>query len=566
MRKYLIILLNVFVLSSQNLKKLDDYSNKFFESKIFQERLNYANLYMSIAKKENEKIYIATGYYLFVNLYIDSNIEKTLYYYDKVIENSKYQNHPAFPMVAYCEKAGLLHKANRIQESIKTYNEGLTYCREVKNDYEDVIELFIAITKSEELGETKEALETYKKCYTVFKKNQKLPFYYLKSIFSIADACKTLKISDSATYYNRLGYKEAKKYNNKPYLALFSLNEGSNLINKKEYKIALDCISRNEANINKLLNKSLNPMACHFYAGKAYQGLRKFDSALIEFKKVDSFYQINKRITPEFVEGYTFLINHYHNKGDVKNELKYLKTYNLIEENFTKKYKKLYKSIKEKYDIPELIRGKEEENQLLKIFLYIIGPILFFAIIYIIYIKIKIARSKKLFEKLLENKISNSYPLLLDSGQLIEAEIIEEKNVILKTNDGLKSNDINPVVVEMILNKLTDFEKNKGFLDKSITSKSLAVLFETNTKYISNIINDYKRQTVNNYINNLRIEYAILILQKDNKKRKYNIEALADEFGFNSSKSFNVAFYNKTGIKPSFYIKELENISDYKSV
>jgi AraC-like DNA-binding protein len=562
MKKYLLIFLNVFILNSQNLKKLDDYSNKFFETENFQEKLNYANLYMSIAKKENKKIYLAIGYYLYVNLYMDTDIKKTLYYYDKVIENSKYQIHPAFPMVAYCEKAELLHKSDQIQESIKTYNDGLAYCREVKNDYKDVIELSIAITKSEELGETKEALGVYKRCYKRLKKNNKFPFYYLKSIFSMADAYKTLKISDSATYYNRLGYKEAKKNGDDSYKVLFALNEGANLINKKKYKIALDSVIKNKAAIYKFESQSLNPMACHFYSGKAYQGLGELDKAIVEFKKVDSFYQTKKRITPEFVEGYTFLINHYHSKGDIKNELKYLKTYNTIEENFTKKYKDLYKSIKEKYDIPELIRGKEEENKLLKIFLYIIFPILFFAIIYIIYIKIKIARSKKLFEKLLESKISNTYPLLLESGQLIDAEIIEEENVISKATVGFKSNDINPAVVEMILNKLMEFEKNKGFLDKSITSKSLAELFDTNTKYISNVINDYKKHTVNNYINNLRIEYALLILQKDNKKRKYNIEALAEEFGFNSSKSFNVAFYNKTGIKPSFYIKELENINN----
>lgn len=557
MKKYLLILLNIFILNGQNLKKLDDYSNKFFETKDYQEKLGYANEFMNIAKKENKKIYLAIGFYLYVNLYNETDTKKALYYYDKVIKNSKYQKHPAFPMVAYCEKAELLYKSNRVQESIKTYNEGLAYCREVKNDYKDVIELSIAITKSEELGEINEALAVYKRCYNVFKKNNKFPYYYLKSIFSIADAYKTLKISDSATYYNKLGYNEARKFDDKVHVALFALNEGANLINKKKYRLALDSINKIKTTIYELSSYSLNPMACHFYSGKAYIGLNKFDDALIEFKKVDSFYQANKKITPEFVEGYTFLINYYHKKGDVKNELKYLKTYNLIEENFTKKYKKLYKNIKEKYEFPELIRDKDEENQLLKIFLYTILPILLFSIIYIIYIKIKIRHSKKLFERLIEKKIPNSYPLLLDNGELIETEIIED-NEIIETKIGYKSNEINSEVVKMILDKLEEFEKNKGFLDKSITSKSLAELFETNTKYISNIINDYKKFTVNNYINNLRIDYAILILQRDNKKRKYNIEALADEFGFNSSKSFNVAFYNKTGIRPSFFIKELE--------
>ena len=71
MKKYLLIFLNVFILNSQNLKKLDDYSNKFFEAKDFEKKLSYANMFMSLAKKENKKIYSAIGYYLYANLYID---------------------------------------------------------------------------------------------------------------------------------------------------------------------------------------------------------------------------------------------------------------------------------------------------------------------------------------------------------------------------------------------------------------------------------------------------------------------------------------------------------------
>lgn len=556
MKKHLLIIFNVFILNSQSLKELDDYSNKFFETENNQAKLGYANAFMNVAKKENKKIYLAIGYYLFVNLYDENDIKKALYYYDKVIENSKYQNHPAFPMVAYCEKAELLHKVNRVTESIQTYNEGLAYCREIKNDYEDVMKLSIAITKSEELGETEEALKTYKKCYKSLKLNQKFSYYYLKSIFSIADAYKTLKFSDSASYYNKLGYRESVKFKHNSYEALFVLNEGANLINKKKYKTALDSINKIKNTIYKLLDKTLNPLACHFYSGKAYQGLGRYENALVEYKKVDSFYYVKKRITPEFIEGYTFLINYYHNKGDYKNELKYLKTYNSIEKNFTKKYKSLYKNIKDKYEIPELIRGKENENFILKSLIYIIFPIAFFAVLYIIYIKFKIAKSKKLFKDIINKTNITSDALLIEKDLLNYDKQFEAK--VFENNIGLKSSEINPIVVKMILDKLIEFEKNKDFLKNSITSQSLAIDFNTNSKYISKIINDYKKCKVNEYINALRIEYAVLILQKDKKIRKYNLEALAVEFGFNNVESFNAAFFKKTGIKPSYFIKELE--------
>ncbi|MBG6111996.1 AraC-like DNA-binding protein [Flavobacterium sp. CG_9.10] len=59
------------------------------------------------------------------------------------------------------------------------------------------------------------------------------------------------------------------------------------------------------------------------------------------------------------------------------------------------------------------------------------------------------------------------------------------------------------------------------------------------------------------YINDLRIDYALSKLQKNNKLRNYTVQALAQEFGFNGAESFSAAFYKKTGIKPTYFIKEL---------
>jgi AraC-like DNA-binding protein len=39
--------------------------------------------------------------------------------------------------------------------------------------------------------------------------------------------------------------------------------------------------------------------------------------------------------------------------------------------------------------------------------------------------------------------------------------------------------------------------------------------------------------------------------------QNYTISALAKEFGYNNTESFSTAFYKQTGIKPSYYIKQL---------
>ena len=111
----------------------------------------------------------------------------------------------------------------------------------------------------------------------------------------------------------------------------------------------------------------------------------------------------------------------------------------------------------------------------------------------------------------------------------------------------------------LILKKLETFEHEKGFLSGKVSVKTLSEAFETNSKYLSKIVNEYKNKTFINYVNDLRIDYAVINLQESKTARKYTLQALAIEYGFNTAESFSTAFSKKTGLKPSYFIKELEN-------
>ena len=67
-------------------------------------------------------------------------------------------------------------------------------------------------------------------------------------------------------------------------------------------------------------------------SGKAYEGLGNDKLALINYKKVDSIYQRDKKImTPEFTDGYLYIIKYYKSLGDKTNQLKYLTNYMTID-------------------------------------------------------------------------------------------------------------------------------------------------------------------------------------------------------------------------------------------
>lgn len=547
--------------SQDSFDKLDYKSirDNFFKSINDREKFKLANLYLQKATKENEQSRITKGYYLFAKLYYETNPKKSIYYLNKVILNSNKLNDNTFLCIAITEKAYKLYQLRDIKGALDNFLLAEKTAKIIKSDhYLYLIKQYIGLIKSEELGEIDEALVLYNESISYFKKNLKdNEKIYLELLFDKADAFKAKKMIDSSSFYNLLGYKEAMKYDKK-IKVLFTLNEGANIINKKEYIIALDSIDKSIPILTREKNYG-NLLAAFFYKAKCFKELKNTKEAIKNFIKVDSLRIINKEIDPEFMEGYPYLINYYKEIGDFKNQLKYLAIFNDIEKKFKKRYRESYKTIKERYEIPNLIEEKDEKIGSYRTFIYLFVIISFFSILLAARYYLVLKRNNRKFKELLEESFKwQSYPLQLENGEIIDVENVEGREIEIVKHEGNKSKEINPDIINLILIKLSEFEKNKEFLKKSITSQSLANDFNTNSKYISKVINDYKNCKVNEYINMLRIEYAVLILQKDKKVRKYNLEALADEFGFNNVESFNSAFLRKTGIKPSYFLKNLK--------
>ncbi len=109
-----------------------------------------------------------------------------------------------------------------------------------------------------------------------------------------------------------------------------------------------------------------------------------------------------------------------------------------------------------------------------------------------------------------------------------------------------------------ILEGLREFEKSNGFIDRNISLATLAGNINTNTIYLSHILNNIYGKDFNLYINELRIKYAILKLSTDKKYRSYKISYLAEEFGFSSHSKFSSVFKAITELTPSEFINHLE--------
>ncbi|WP_103867424.1 helix-turn-helix domain-containing protein [Aquimarina sp. I32.4] len=137
--------------------------------------------------------------------------------------------------------------------------------------------------------------------------------------------------------------------------------------------------------------------------------------------------------------------------------------------------------------------------------------------------------------------------------------IMEKKEVKSVPTNNSNPTEISKDITNRILDALVKFEKTNGYLKKDLSLKELAHKIQTNTKYLSKTINDHKNLNFNGYVNQLRINYTIEILKMNPKFRKYSMEHLAKEVGFNNAESFSRAFSNVIGKKPSIFIKKLSD-------
>ena len=125
---------------------------------------------------------------------------------------------------------------------------------------------------------------------------------------------------------------------------------------------------------------------------------------------------------------------------------------------------------------------------------------------------------------------------------------------------------------KMVSDLITDLEKyftnEKPFLLSDFQLNDCAKYLNTNSKYLSQVINDVYNINFNNFLNNYRISEACILLS-GNDAKKYTIEAIAGKVGFHSKSAFNTSFKKVTGVTPSFYqinISQSEPFTSHKYI
>lgn len=158
--------------------------------------------------------------------------------------------------------------------------------------------------------------------------------------------------------------------------------------------------------------------------------------------------------------------------------------------------------------------------------------------------------------------------ILKNRIKIVNSEI--EKRIISdeyeqKLSDQLKDFQTSNVFVipekteNLILSKLDIFEKSKEVTNPHLSLAVLAKRLDTNSKYLSEIINKHKGKNFSNYLNELRVKYIVGKLENNPEYLQYKTSYLAEEAGFASRTTFTTIFKNVTGTSPSQFIEQLKN-------
>jgi AraC-like DNA-binding protein len=507
------------------------------------EKNNYSDYFIKRAKKEKDNKSISLGYYVKALLLDD---EIMLKYCDSIIDLTLSNGDYTYLVGAYQLKGDFFYKKKDYKRALNNYIKVSFFARKYKNESQIFSSNYNIGILKRKIGDKEEALKLYQENYFYAKRHiDKISTNdYLTSITAISNIFNDMNLPDSSSYYNRIGIRESKRLNENDYFNHFSLNEGVSYYYKKEYLQAIDYLEKYIPYYER--KKTMENLSlAYYYCGKAYLEIKKENKAISYFKKLDTVFQKTQKIYHISRNGYEHLISYYKKKEDLNNQLIYINQLIKVDSILHSDDIYINRKIFKEYDIPKLAAEKkvilkkmQEKNYLHRTSMFF-GSIIILTLIFFVILQ---NRKRKLYKKRFE-------------------DVLIENKIIPKVYQSSKSKINIPEDIEKhILTELVLFEETKEFVSNQITLNSLAKKLKTNSSYLSKVVNYHKNDSFSAYLSSLRIEYIIDKLKTNTNIRKFTIKAIAEEAGFNNSESFSKSFYKIKGIKPSYFMKELNNL------
>lgn len=334
---------------------------------------------------------------------------------------------------------------------------------------------------------------------------------------------------DSATYYLNSGLQLAKELND-----LYAVSRLKGLQSEVNYKSGEDWKDDLDEALNASLELADSIGILKAYLTKAEFYLTQNDSlSLINLDKASTYIKKTKNLN--------LLINYEKVKhkllkktGDVYGSLESLERYNSYNKeldsikntNQVAIYNERLKISDEKLKTTLKLLKTETQIKKLTTLVSVLSILLILSLGYFFLKRKELKFNRKLFKinRIHENKISKT-------------EISTDKSDLFKQIEH-----------ELIENEL--------FLNQKVSLSYIADKVNSNSSYVSEVINLFTDTNLRTYINQLRITYAKALINKTIKsKEKINFDHIAEQTGFNSKTHFYRIFKQFVELTPNEYVK-----------
>ena len=521
---------NFVIPDSLSTKDYEYFSNNILyeEKDSIKERL-YAQSWLAKAKREKNFGQMAHSYKALI---YTSNKKLQLIYVDSMLATAKKTADMEFIASGYMTKGVVQYDRKEHMNALDSYLKADEYISKTNNPYLSYKVKYVIAQIKYYLGFYDEATALFQECVNYFKEGNDRA--YLNSLHSLGLSYNRIGKYKLCSQMNQTGLNEGLRFKNLEMEPYFIHSEGVNQYFKHNYS---DAIKKLKVALPTVIhNKDFgNETTAYFYIGKSYWAQELQEKALPYLKKIDEAFQKQKYIRPDLREAYEILIDYYQQRNNRELELYYVSTLLKVDQVLHKDFKYLSGKIHKEYDTKKLLQRQRNIEKYWTVIITIMTVIIA-VLVYRHY------KNKRLFEELMNRK--------------------PETHQSLASNNTIKDTelDINPEVIAAILKNLEKFERNKKYLEKDMTLAKMALLLNTNTKYVSKIIARYRDKGTVEYITYLKIDHIIQLLINENKYRNYKNKSLSDEAGFGSTQIFTRAFKNQTGLSPTYFISKLRSL------
>lgn len=445
-------------------------------------------------------------------------------------------------------------------EQLEYYNELLELAKAYRNDKYREAALNKIANLMDMSGDTKKAIAIRKRtlayyqdkpldsAYTQKEKNNIIMYSYSL----LGNTYVKAKKLDSAKVFAN----EVKKFLTKEIdscnAAFFYLLEADIAFEENNFKSAKEKFNKGynvcPSNYDIIaLNKAYN-------LGKVEQGAKNYEEAKRILQQGLDDYQVTTAEEGFMSDYYEQLAEAYKHVGDFESASYYFEKHLTTQDKYTK-LKETAKEVllndeREKFKKEfDALKAEKEQSQEYLNYVFLGASL---AILVLLFLLLKFYRNKR------QNEVKFEALLAKIKSAKSPEEIIDTKDEELEEKE---STDVPDETKQQILAGLKKLEEKEYFLQQDCNSYNVAKKIGTNTSYLSKVINSHFGKNFNTYINDLRINYAIVRIKNDVLFRSYSIQSIAEEIGYKSADSFAKYFKKDTGLNPSFYIKNIKNIA-----